>query len=159
MSGRIENPNAPDYYGKMSYHWDGNNPISEAEKLYNFLDPLNTGVEVLDGSYRTEFETPCAGQTICGTVDVEEEWLRENAWALHPNPANGLVTLEWSGELQAHEVRLYDQIGRPVEVISLSGIQTPQFSVAHLSSGVYYVTLETKGGATATRKLMVSGAQ
>lgn len=153
------NPNAPDYYGKMSYHWDGNNPISEAEKLYNFLDPLNTGVEVLDGSYRTEFETPCAGQTICGTVDVEEEWLRENAWALHPNPANGLVTLEWSGELQAHEVRLYDQIGRPVEVISLSGIQTPQFSVAHLSSGVYYVTLETKGGATATRKLMVSGAQ
>jgi hypothetical protein len=153
------NPNAPDYYGKMSYHWDGNNPITEAEKLYNFLDPTDSGIEILDGSYRTEFETPCAGQAICGVVDVEEEWLRENAWSLSPNPANAMVSVQWSGELQAQEVRLYDQLGRPVEVIPLSGMQLPQFSVAHLASGLYYVTLVTEGGASATRKLMVSGIQ
>jgi hypothetical protein len=143
----------------MSYHWDGNNPITEAEKLYNFLDPTDSGIEILDGSYRTEFETPCAGQAICGVVDVEEEWLRENAWSLSPNPANAMVSVQWSGELQAQEVRLYDQLGRPVEVIPLSGMQSPQFSVAHLASGLYYVTLVTEGGASATRKLMVSGIQ
>ena len=153
------NPTAADYYGKMSYHWDGNNPITEEEKLFNFLDPIGTGVEFLDGSYRTEFETPCAGQVVCGTVDVEEEWLRENVWSLLPNPANAMVTLQWSGALQAREVRLYDQTGRPVEVISMGGMQNPQFSVAHLPSGLYYVTLQTEGGATATRKLMVASAQ
>ena len=152
-------PNSPDYYGKMSYHWDGNNPITEVEKLYNFLDPQGTGIEVLEGSYVTEFETPCAGQSVCGIVDVEEQWLRENTWSLHPNPSNALVTLQWSGELRAQEVRLYDQTGRPVETISFKGIQNPQFSVAHLPSGLYYVTLQTEGGATATRKLMVASAQ
>lgn len=153
------NPTAPDYYGKMSYHWDGNNPIPEAEKLFNFLDPLGTGAEVLDGSYRTEFEMPCAEQSVCGTVDIEEEWLRKNEWSLIPNPANSMVTLQWSGDLKASEVRLYDQMGRPVEVVSLSGLQSPQFSVAHLASGLYYVTLQTEGGATATRKLLVASAQ
>ncbi|MDA0304111.1 MAG: T9SS type A sorting domain-containing protein, partial [Bacteroidetes bacterium] len=63
------------------------------------------------------------------------------------------------GALQAREVRLYDQTGRPVEVISMGGMQNPQFSVAHLPSGLYYVTLQTEGGATATRKLMVASAQ
>ena len=152
-------PNSPDYYGKMSYHWDGNNPITEVEKLYNFLDPQGTGIEVLEGSYVTEFETPCAGQSVCGIVDVEEQWLRENTWSLHPNPSNALVTLQWSGELRAEEVRLYDQTGRPVETISFKGLENPQFSVAHLPSGLYYVTLQTEGGATATRKLMVASAQ
>ena len=94
-----------------------------------------------------------------GTVDIEEEWLRKNEWSLIPNPANSMVTLQWSGDLKASEVRLYDQMGRPVEVVSLSGLQSPQFSVAHLASGLYYVTLQTEGGATATRKLVVASAQ
>lgn len=150
------NATQPDYYGKMSYHWTGNNPISEEEKLHNFLDPMGTGIEILDGSYVTEFETPCAGQSVCGVVDVEEAWLRENPWSLRPNPANETVWLDWSGDIRASQLRLYDSFGRGVMTVIVQGMDTPQFSVSALQSGLYYVTLETEGGATATRKLLVN---
>ena len=45
----------PDIYGKMSYHWNQNTKPGNI-KLNTFLDPANTGVKVLDGSYN-----PCNG--------------------------------------------------------------------------------------------------
>lgn len=45
---------SPDYYGKMSYHWQSNNTSGNIP-LKNFLDPANTGVKVCDGS-----ANPCA---------------------------------------------------------------------------------------------------
>ncbi len=48
---------SPDMYGKMSYHWDQNTPAGNI-KLKTLLDPANTGVKVLDGSY-----DPCSGGT------------------------------------------------------------------------------------------------
>ena len=154
-SSFCENQSAPDYYGKMSYHWDGNNPISEEEKLFNFLDPIGTGQEQLDGSYVTEFETPCAGQSICGVVDVEEAWLQQNQWTLLPNPAKDVVYLDWSGEIKASQIQLYDQFGRSVRSFDLRGMEGPQFQVKDLPSGMYFVTLITQGGASATRKLII----
>tara|TARA_B100000508_G_scaffold141092_1_gene146422 strand:+ start:82050 stop:86534 length:4485 start_codon:yes stop_codon:yes gene_type:complete len=43
-------PNNPDQYGKMSYHWNSNG-TSNAEQLEPWLDPGNTGVSVMNGSY------------------------------------------------------------------------------------------------------------
>lgn len=48
---------SPDLYGKMSYHWDQNTPSGNI-KLKTVLDPSNTGLKVLDGSY-----DPCDGTT------------------------------------------------------------------------------------------------
>ena len=148
-------PNAPDYYGKMSYHWDGNNPISDEEKLYHFLDPLETNQEVLDGSYVTDMEVPCAEQTICGMTEVEEEWLLENSWAIRPNPARDRVFVDWSGEVQAAELRFYDAFGRPVAQFDVRQMAVPQANVIGWVPGMYYVTVETAAGATATRKLII----
>lgn len=150
-----DSPNAPDYYGKMSYHWDGNNPISDEEKLYNFLDPLGTGQEVLEGSYVTDLEVPCAEQTICGVVEVEEEWLIENEWSIRPNPARDRVYVDWSGEVQAAELRFYDALGRPVAQFDVRQMAIPAADVSGWPQGLYYVTVETAGGATATRKLVI----
>lgn len=154
-SSFCDNQSAPDYYGKMSYHWDGNNPISEEEKLYNFLDPIGTGQEQLDGSYVTEFETPCAGQSVCGIVDIEELWLQENTWSLLPNPAKDLVYLDWSGEIKASEIKLYNQSGQAVAAFDVRGMMRPQIRVADFPAGMYFVTLITQGGASATRKLVI----
>ena len=46
---------SPDYYGKMSYHWDQNTPSGNI-KLKTLLDPSNSNVKILDGSY-----DPCNG--------------------------------------------------------------------------------------------------
>lgn len=45
---------APDFYGKMSYHWTSNGTPTN-EQLKPFLDPGNTGVLVLNGS-----SNPCS---------------------------------------------------------------------------------------------------
>ena len=46
---------SPDIYGKMSYHWNQNTPAGNI-KLNTILDPANTGLKILDGSY-----DPCNG--------------------------------------------------------------------------------------------------
>jgi len=48
------NKTAPDFYGKMSYHWT-NNPNNANQKLKVWLDPANTGVKEVGGTY-----FPCA---------------------------------------------------------------------------------------------------
>jgi PKD repeat protein len=49
---------APDYYGKVSYHWISNS-TNPTYQLKTFLDPGNTGALVLDGS-----SNPCSAPTI-----------------------------------------------------------------------------------------------
>ena len=53
-SSKCDNPNANDQYGKMSYHWTSNS-TSTARQLKPFLDPTNSGVTSLQGTY-----APCA---------------------------------------------------------------------------------------------------
>jgi hypothetical protein len=149
-------PTAPDYYGKLSYHWDGNNPISEAEKLKYFLDPAGTGEEILDGSLVGEGDLPCDGTTVCGIVEVEEEILATTGFQLFPNPAAAgaasSVRLSLPGDMPLKEVRIYDAQGRLIDALlpdasgSLVRTWTP---------GVHFVTIETQAGVTATRKLFV----
>jgi hypothetical protein len=150
-----DSPNAPDYYGKMSFHWDGNNPISDDEKLEYFLDPSGTGQLVLDGSYVTEEESPCAEQSVCGVVDVEELWLIENEWRLRPNPAQDQLFIDWSGEILAAELHIFDAAGRKVMMRNVRNMSTPSVSVAGLETGMYYLTIYTEGGAAATRKFLI----
>ncbi len=45
------NNTEPDYFGKFSNSWDQNG-TSESEQLKPWLDPLNTGVESLEGYYK-----------------------------------------------------------------------------------------------------------
>jgi hypothetical protein len=52
-------PNSPDLYGKMSYHWSSN----PGDDLRDFLDPGNTGLTTLEGTY-----APCGGNDC--TADI-----------------------------------------------------------------------------------------
>ncbi len=44
------NPYNSDLYGKLWYHWD-NASIAGTKKMKDYLDPLNSGVETLKGTY------------------------------------------------------------------------------------------------------------
>lgn len=55
----------PDLYGKMSYNWDSNGN-QEFEELKNFLDPTDSGVLELTGTY-----APCNDPTVFGCMDPE----------------------------------------------------------------------------------------
>jgi hypothetical protein len=150
-SSYCDSPNAPDYYGKMSYHWDGNNPIDDDEKLHNFLDPGANGVESMDGSYRGEGDSPCLGNTTCTPLAIEEELLANGwNWNVMPNPATTDFSVVLPEGVSFLELRLYDATGR---FIARSGEK--RMNVSNFETGVYFVTIETLEGATATRQLHV----
>ena len=64
-SSFCNNPTSPDLYGKMSYNWTSNGN-QNFEQLKLFLDPINSGLLTLDGTY-----APCNDPTISGCTDPE----------------------------------------------------------------------------------------
>ncbi|MBG39412.1 MAG: hypothetical protein CL857_05745 [Cryomorphaceae bacterium] len=54
-SSYCNTPTSPDLYGKMSYHWTSNGSANN-ERLKPWLDPTNSNVTTLNGSY-----DPCSG--------------------------------------------------------------------------------------------------
>jgi hypothetical protein len=64
-SSFCNNPTSPDLYGKMSYNWTSNGN-QNFEQLKLFLDPTNSGLLTLDGTY-----APCNDPTISGCTDPE----------------------------------------------------------------------------------------
>lgn len=54
------------YYGKLWYHWDNDNLIDPTKTMATYLDPINSGQEVLDGTY-VQNQTPTASFTASST--------------------------------------------------------------------------------------------
>lgn len=68
-------PNFPDYYGKMSYHWNSN----PGDNLGDFLDPIGSGANTLTGS-----DNPCNGGGGGGDDCVAGSISGANSYSLCP---------------------------------------------------------------------------
>ncbi len=118
-----------DYYGKLSYSWtNGNSP--DSNRLDYWLDPLNSGVEVLHGydPYHVNI------------VDYDKI---ENRINIYPNPANDIINIET--ELEILFCEIYSINGQCVEEISTNSSQK-NISVKNLSSGIYLLKIRTEQG-------------
>jgi hypothetical protein len=150
-------PTTPDYYGKLSYHWDGNNPIDENEKLKYFLDLAGTGEEIMDGSLVGEGDLPCDGTTVCGILEVEELAFAKSGIKLFPNPASAgqqSIQLQLPDGVKAFEIRVYDAAGRRIDAIRPADTSRPVLA-RNWQAGLHFLTIETPSGVTFTTKLMV----
>lgn len=126
-------PSSPDYFGKVSYHWQSD-PGSSTEKLKHWLDPNSTGVLTLDGSYGP-----------CGTLGVHEEQ-EAAAPGVFPNPASGTVSIIYpDGVLQADRIDVLDVTGRTVTSLVPLTTGRAEFDVTGWSSGTYVVRLIANG--------------
>lgn len=148
-------PYAPDYYGKMSYHWDGNNPIPEQDKLKYFLDPNSTGIEYLHGSYVGEGAQPCGGFGACDETEVSGQILETFGWDISPNPASNSALITMPNGAPLLEVRIYDASGRIVESNFPGDVEFFNLDLSNLNVGLHYITVRTIGGASSTQKLLV----
>ncbi len=149
--GNGTGPNEPDYYGKLSWHWD-NNPNPQSEKLKNFLDPLNvlgSGAEFYFGAYR-----PCNSAASCEAVTVEENMLSLKTVKVAPNPtASGISFLRVDERIQLQQLEIYDAQGRLLYQTTVNGpVQQLDFSA--YTEGTYYITVRTALGASFTQRLI-----
>lgn len=65
-------------------------------------------------------------------------------FALFPNPANDLVTIQFYQPVAAKEyLYLFDMTGRLVRTLVINGIENVQINTGNLYNGVYYLRLGT----------------
>ncbi len=141
-------PNAPDQYGKMSYHWN-NNPNSSDQKLKEWLDPEGSssgqGIQIIDGAYRN-------GEGSCDpALNTEEFTLGYEAFYIAPNPSSDFLNLRIKSSSLLHTVTVFDQTGKMVAMEQISG-PVASIQLSELPSGIYYVTLQDANGLTQTKK-------
>jgi hypothetical protein len=130
--------NAPDYYGKMSYHWLSNGTAAN-RRLKTHLDPGNTGLLVLNGS-----SNPCSLASISENNPL-------NAISVYPNPTSDVLFVDLSEISDETVMELYDITGKLLQkstVIS-GGMET--LSLQSFSPGIYQLRLINKGAETIQR--------
>lgn len=137
-------PTFPDYYGKMSYHWENLNPNPSGEELHWWLDPSSNSF-TLDGSY-----DPCV-------VGIAERDGSE-VLSLYPNPTKDLFTVTYpQGIEQAERVQLTDLTGRVVLTERPLSIGQCTVDASGLGAGSYVVTLSARGALVGIGRLNVQG--
>jgi hypothetical protein len=128
-----------DWFGKLSYSWtNGNN--TNRNRLDYWLDPLETGAEVLDGydPYENDNNIDHFQQE---TVHV----------ILSPNPVDNIVTVASDTEIQS--CKIYAINGQCVQSENASAM-TVDFNVKNLSSGIY-ITKVCTGNGVVFKKLVI----
>lgn len=133
------NPNSPDEYGKMSYHWL-NNGVLPANQLKPWLDPDNTNTLVLDG-----IAHPCNSSTNNIATDIE--------LSVFPNPAQEWIQIAWNLPTVSSQVTIYNAIGEQVAFYSNMN-NNEQIPVHQFSNGLYLMAIELDGKRV-IRKFMV----
>jgi len=143
-------PSAPDSYGKLDRDWD-NNPNAADQKLKVWLDPTNTGIEFMDGSYLVPGgDYPCVS-----VVDKEEMTLNFTDVILMPSVGNGLIDLTFPEYIELSGYSVCDQNGRWVYSISQSMNSPQRLDFSSLENGVYFLTLRGSSGSSVTKKLQI----
>ena len=148
-------PTQSDLYGKMSYHWDGANPIPASARLKAFLDPIGTGEEFMDGSYvqmDEEGNLSCNVYTACAATQVEEQFVA--GLSVSPNPSKGLVRISLPKGFELAKLQWFDSMGRSLGE-SIGANFSGDLDLSAWGSGVRYVTVTTKDGWSTTRRVVV----
>jgi hypothetical protein len=140
--GSFTGPNQPDFYGKMSHHFNSNpNPVNQ--KLREWLNP-GGGTSIFDGSYN-----PCGAQS----VGDERGQARVG---IHPNPSRDRFTVQYPyGVVRADRVEVTDLSGRLVYAESPSSSGQAVIEHSSWSSGTYLVSVVVGGVRYAGAKVTV----
>lgn len=124
-------PTAPDFFGKVSYHWWENNPNPTAEELHWWLAPVS-GPAFQNGS-----------RNPCGPIGIDEP-LRERPM-LFPNPTDGFFTLRMPSVLApGGAVSVHDALGRLVLHASAQG-ESIRLDASDWKPGAYMITVSQNG--------------
>jgi hypothetical protein len=90
--------------------------------------------------------------SIAETLEAEN---KNSALNLFPNPANEAITLEWKDDFKQAQVMVYDAAGRLVWLHNWQN-NSLNINTSTWQSGNYLIKVETIGGETHQRKLLIN---
>lgn len=140
-------PTAPDFYGKMSYHWD-DNPGPASEYLKSWLDPNGTGATTLQGSYN-----PCGTYTVYVGID---EAAPPAQLTVAPNPAQDRITVSLDPTAAADRCLVIDPLGRVLLDQAIVAQTTLDLNTTAWANGTYALRLLNNGSPVGTAQVVIA---
>lgn len=137
------NPQAPDYYGKISYSWTNNNASSNSSKLKPWLDPDNTGTMVIDGFYLRDLGVKNSGTSTPNNLNI------------YPNPSNGLLNIDLKNINGTASCNVYSIIGTLVYSTDITIDSSNSINLSFLDNGIYLIEVND-GKSVQTSKIIIS---
>ena len=132
-----------DWYGKFSYSWTNNGNSSHSNRLDYWLDPLNTGIEILNG-----YDPYYVNDSNNIIVNYHKE---EDSIKTYPNPANDMVNIE--ADIEMLFCAIYSINGQCVNEISVNSSKI-EFGLNSYPAGIYLLKIKT-GNALIHKKLII----
>ncbi len=80
---------------------------------------------------------------------------QRNGLSLYPNPAHNSFTIKNSNFLNLTTLTIYDSMGKRVANQKMDNLEITIVSIDHLTSGLYFVSVEDMNGGSFTSKLVV----
>ncbi|HRZ75370.1 MAG TPA: PQQ-dependent sugar dehydrogenase [Flavobacterium sp.] len=80
---------------------------------------------------------------------------QRNGLSLYPNPAHNSFTIKNSNFLNLTTLTIYDSMGKRVANQKMDDLELTIVSIDHLTSGLYFVSVEDMNGGSFTTKLVV----
>lgn len=136
-------PNAPDYYGRMSHHWDSN-PNPSSEKLKEWLDPDDTGAEIMFGGYQPNCDQDA--------MDVPEFNFQDVR--VFPSPATTSLQITVYNAHEMNRVDMYDAQGRFVRSELITD-NTMSVDVSSMAPGLYHFTFVDAFDQQVTHRVVI----
>lgn len=132
---------SPDYYGKMSFHWTSNGTPAN-EQLKTYLDPMNTGALVYNGSFN-----PCSGAAI-------EENALAHLISIYPNPATNNITVDLSAlDGVDFTITILDITGKVMQQTSVNKDEKSIIGLSDFAKGLYFLRI-TNGNTFVTKEFI-----
>ncbi len=129
-SSYCDYPTRPDYYGKLSYHWESNGTSSDRQ-LKTWLDPNNTGAQtcaMLDPNAHV------------ANIEIDNNSnIGVNNIYVYPNPTSGFINV--SIPTNNAKLRMLDINGNCVKILEIKSEDT-RIDISDLSKGIYFVEIE-----------------
>jgi hypothetical protein len=111
----------------------------------------------VSGSYSAVItKNGCTDTTACVTISIIsslDETIFANSVSIYPNPANGIITIDWNTGSSETEITITDISGRVVFSKTEMDKTAIQLNVQQ-AAGVYVVAVKTQAG-TAVKKLVI----
>lgn len=121
--------------GYQSYTWNG---VNNNWNVYPVSSTQTVAGGVVDASNCVITDTITVTVENCASIDE----LGEGAFAIYPNPNNGLFNIEFAQAVDGALVQVIDTKGRICHTETFNGtLQTAQVQTENLEEGIYFVTV------------------